>query len=41
MQKRDHNILSHIKREISLATRVKKDKSKYSRKMKHKRTMTT
>lgn len=40
MQKRDHNILSHIKREISIATRVK-DKSKYSRKMKHKNAMTT
>ncbi|WP_275944632.1 hypothetical protein [Campylobacter concisus] len=36
MKKRDQNILSHIRREISLSTRVKKDKSKYSRKLKHK-----
>lgn len=36
MQKRDYNVLSHIKREISLSTRIKRDKSKYNRKVKHK-----
>jgi hypothetical protein len=35
-KKRDYNILSHIKQKISLLTKIKKDKSKYSRKAKHK-----
>jgi|GEM_PF-1923930 len=34
MQKRDYNVLSHIKREISLSTRIKRDKNKYNRKAK-------
>jgi len=33
---RDQNILKNFKREISLKTRVIPDKTKYSRKKKHK-----
>jgi hypothetical protein len=35
--KRDINILKHLRGEISLSTRVKSDKSKFSRKTKHKK----
>ena len=33
---RDYNILKNYKREINLKTKVIRDKSKYSRKTKHK-----
>jgi len=33
---RDFNILKSYRREINLRTKVKNDKKKYSRKMKHK-----
>ena len=36
VKKRDGNVQAAIRREISLATRVSKDKSKFSRKIKHK-----
>jgi hypothetical protein len=33
---RDINIIKNYKREINLNTKVKRDKTKYSRKVKHK-----
>lgn len=39
MKHRNKDILKSFKREISLATRVVKDKSKYSRKEKHKNSL--
>lgn len=36
IKKRDGNVQAAIRREISLFTRVSKDKSKFSRKIKHK-----
>lgn len=36
LQNRDVNIQKHLDGEINLGTRVIKDKSKYSRKQKHK-----
>lgn len=35
--KRDVNIVMHLRGEISLSTRIKSDKSKFSRKIKHKK----
>lgn len=37
MKARDFSIVKNIKREISLSTRIVKDKKKYSRKLKHKK----
>lgn len=36
MKRRDLAILANFKREISLQTKICKDKSKYTRKIKHK-----
>lgn len=36
MRKRDKNVELAFKREINLSTRVSKDKSKFTRKIKHK-----
>ena len=36
VKSRDFNILAGFKREVSLATRVVRDKKKYNRKIKHK-----
>ena len=37
MKSRDYNILLHLKGEINLGTRKIRDRSKYSRKIKHKK----
>lgn len=37
MKKRDFNIVLHLKGEISLKTKVIKDKKKFNRKIKHKK----
>ena len=39
MKKRDKNILKHLQGEISLSTKVQKNKKKYSRKTKYKNKM--
>lgn len=35
-ERRDENVLAYCRREISLSTRMTRDKTKYTRKQKHK-----
>lgn len=35
-ERRDENVLAYCRREISLGTRMTRDKTKYTRKQKHK-----
>lgn len=39
MKKRDLNIVKNYKREISLQTKVVRDRTKYTRKQKHKKSI--